>query len=407
MHNPTKDIALLCQFYAPEQVTAANLLTQLAQDLAAAGKSVGVLCGYPHEYSKERPPRREHAAGVSIRRLSYLCLSRHRRWGRLINYFSFTFSVFLSLRFLREYKTVLVTSNPPVLPLAARLAKRRWGTRVLFLTYDLYPEIAQRMGALKEGDLICRLMRRINHAVFPDADGVIAISREMKEKIIESRPIAPERVHCIPNWYTAGTPRLRPEHPLAHLAGKRVVSFFGNMGICQDTDTILDAACLVREHPDIHFLFAGHGARAADVQRRVAREGLLNVSVCPYLTGEDFSGALALSSYGVASLLPGLCGLATPSKVYAYMSGGIPLLLLLDADMQIAGEARENGFGICFPDRSARALADAILYMPEAERVRMGAAAKSFFTMHYERHICTQKYRKLLDETDVIQEENE
>ena len=85
-------------------------------------------------------PIREAKGGVSIRRLRYMQLSRRSRLGRLINYFSFTLSVLLHLFEIRNYRAVIVYSNPPVLPIAAILANKLFKTKIIFVSYDVYPD---------------------------------------------------------------------------------------------------------------------------------------------------------------------------------------------------------------------------------------------------------------------------
>lgn len=113
-----RDVLFLCQFFYPEYNSSATLPFDTARYLAQRGYSVGALCGYPKEYSTGgQVPIREAKDGVSIRRLRYMQLSRRSRIGRLINYFSFTLSVLLHLFEIRNYRAVIVYSNPPVLPI--------------------------------------------------------------------------------------------------------------------------------------------------------------------------------------------------------------------------------------------------------------------------------------------------
>lgn len=44
-------------------------------------------------------------------------------FGRLVNYFSFTLSVLAHLGKLRDYRTLVVYSNPPILPWIVSWAK--------------------------------------------------------------------------------------------------------------------------------------------------------------------------------------------------------------------------------------------------------------------------------------------
>ena len=177
-----KDILFLCQFFYPEYISSATLPYDTACALKKAGYTVDALCGYPREYAQDTDvPLKEEADGIHIHRLKYLQLDRKGFLSRLVNYFSFTFLVFLHIFKMAKYKAVVVYSNPPILPWVASWAKVLFGTKLVFVAYDLYPEVATRTGTLREGNIICRLMDHINKCVFRRADAVVALSSEMRE----------------------------------------------------------------------------------------------------------------------------------------------------------------------------------------------------------------------------------
>lgn len=130
-----KNIVFLCQFFHPEYISSAQLPFDTARALTREGFSVDVLCGYPQEYYSGDPVAMEETVeGVHIRRLRYLQPDRSHTLGRLVNYFSFTLSVFLRLGSLRKYEAVVVYSNPPILPWVASWAKRLFGCKLVFLS---------------------------------------------------------------------------------------------------------------------------------------------------------------------------------------------------------------------------------------------------------------------------------
>ncbi len=148
---------ILCQYFYPEYVSSATLPYDTAKALVSAGFSVSTLCGYPNEYNKEgEVPIEEVYEGIKIKRLKYLQFKRSNFVGRLINYFSFTWAVFLRFSSLKNYKLIIVYSNPPVLPLIAAWTSKLFKTKMVFVSYDIYPEMAHitntilKMGLLVE-----------------------------------------------------------------------------------------------------------------------------------------------------------------------------------------------------------------------------------------------------------------
>ena len=397
-----KDILFLCQFFHPEYISSAQLPFDTAKALAHAGFSVDVLCGEPKEYyNGPKVPKTETVEGITIHRLRYLQPDRSHTWGRLVNYFSFTLSVFLHLGSLRNYRCALFYSNPPVLPWVASWAKKLFGCKLVFVAYDLYPELALRTGALRTGSSVEKLMSHINKAVYPRLDRVVALSTEMKAFLQENRAIDREHIAVIPNWYPdGGEPRrdLTGNRFAKDLGNKFVVSYFGNMGTIQDMDTILGAIRLLREDEGIFFLFAGHGNKLEALKQAITQEGLGNAQVLDYLHGKDYRDALEISGAALISLEAGTTGLCVPSKTYSYMMEGIPLLAIMDR-CDIVSDI-ESGAGKAFHNGESELLAREIRAMrddPQSVHA-MGAHCRKLYLQKYTPEVCLSKYQTLFRE---------
>lgn len=393
-----KDILFLCQFFHPEYISSAQLPYATVQDLHDSGFSVGVLCGYPHEYYRgEKVAYYDDSEGFSVHRLRYIQTGRKGFLGRLVNYFSFFISVVFHIFEIRRYRAVAVYSNPPIVPWIAAIACRLFGSKLVFICYDAYPEVAVQMGALRERSLIHRLMNHINHMVFSHADAVVALSSEMKSFLARNRPISPEKIHVIPNWAddVYGTQREIANPIFRKLRDRFVVSYFGNMGTAQDMKTIVDAVRVLKNHPDIYFLFAGHGNKKEEIEKIVREERIDNASVYDFLHGDDFADALSVSNAALVSLEESLSGICVPSKTYTYMMYGLPILAVMN-ESDIVSDLND-GAGICVRKNQFRELANAIVSLAQnPERAEsMGAKSREIFLEKYTRSICTDKYAKL------------
>ena len=395
-----KDILFLCQFFYPEYVSSATLPYDTAVALKKAGFSVDALCGYPKEYATDQAvPRKETVNSIGIHRLKYLQLGRKGFLSRLINYFSFTFMVLLHLAKMAKYRAIVVYSNPPILPWVASWAKALFGTKLVFVTYDLYPEIGIRTGALREGNMICKLMDHINKCVYRRADAVVALSDEMRNFILQNREISADRVHVIPNWYEDKGALKEDKSGNSfgqETKGRFVVSYFGNMGTAQDMQTICDAVQLLKDDPNVFFLFAGHGNKL-DALRQALKD-VPNGRICDFLHGQDFQDALQISDCALVSLEKGVTGLAVPSKTYSYMMYGIPLVAIMD-ESDIVSDA-EAGAGCWVRNGESEKLAAMILELaanPEKMYV-MRQTCRRLYLEKYTTEICTEKYVSLLRE---------
>jgi len=405
--NKKKDVLFLCQYFYPEYVSSATLPFDTAVALTKTGFTVGALCGYPKEYNLiEKVLLKETHENIEIRRLNYIQLKRSNIIGRLINYFSFTFAIALRFRELRKYKSVIVYSNPPVLPLIAALADKFFNTKVVFVSYDIYPEMAHVTNSISENGIISKMMKYVNEIVFKHVTKVVAISNEMKAYLLNNRSaLSEQQIEVIPNWYEdKGLSNTRDSlnnelFSSIKKNGNLVVSYFGNLGICQDLDTILDAILQLKEDSNVQFVFAGHGNKMKMLKSIVEKEALNNVTVFDFLHGQDFQDALNISDCFLVSLAEGVTGLGVPSKTYSYMMAGKPVIAIMGEDSDIARDLKDNNAGYSMQVGESSKLVSVIkeLRDDEDKRKYKGENCRNIFLEKYKKEKCTQQYVEMMN----------
>ena len=409
--NQRKDILFLCQFFYPEHNSSATLPFDTAKYLASRGFLVDGMVGYPKEYSNEKNlPLEEVVDNVGIKRIRYIQMNRAKLLGRLVNYFSFTLSVWLKRAYLKNYKAVIVYSNPPVLPAIPLLVKKKYGIKMIYVAYDVYPEVAYASHSLTPGSMISRIMNRINAHLYSMVDCVVALTDEMKEFLLASRPeLTRDRVVTITNWAHEGV-SLPDQSMCEHFGcrnGQFIVSYFGNLGICQDIETMIDAAGLLKEDERISFLIAGHGNKWNRVEGRIRSEGLENVKLFGFLTGEEFQQAVAISSCFIVTLEKGLKGTCAPSKYYSYLQGGRPVVVVAEKGSYLLDEVEKEGIGYSVELGDASALQNAVFSMMANPEMcaEMGKRAKLLYERKYTYNIAMGKYASVMTEKCGIKSE--
>ncbi|MBQ7446033.1 MAG: glycosyltransferase family 4 protein [Clostridia bacterium] len=380
-----KDVLFICQFYSPEYVTSAELAADTCRGMASAGLSVDVLCGYPGEYigEKEKVPTKETEGGVNIKRLRYIHSSRKSVFGRLLNYFSFYFAVLMRLFSMGKYRVVAAYSNPPMVTNILNLASKLFKVKTVFIAHDVYPEIAVKTGKTGENSLMAKTMRRINGKLSKNLDGVICISEEMADFFEKERDISRDRIAYIPNWHRDlydGEKEKADGSPF-------VCGYLGNMGICQDMETVVSAIEKQKDSEEISYVFAGHGTKAEDIRSRLS--GAANVKNLGFLRGKEFSDTLGGCDACVVSLEPGLGGLCAPSKVYSYYMMGKPVIAVTD-EKDIGADIEKYNCGIVVKNGDAEGFYAAVkrLAGDPALRKEMGKNARRCYLENYTESIC-------------------
>lgn len=397
-----RDILFLCQFFYPENNSSATLPFDTARFLAEKGYRVDALCGYPKEYTEQNGVlTKETVDGVHINRMRYIQLGRGKKLSRLVNYFSFTVAALLRVFRLRKYKCVVVYSNPPVLPFIPALANMLFGTRFVFVAYDVYPEVAYPSETVRPGDMIDRVAKVLNKMIYKRASMVVALTDEMKGYLLENRNhLSEERITVIPNW--------AHEETISHSEmsfedgavqdGSFVVSYVGNMGTCQEMETLARGVEIFADQKDVCFQFVGHGNKATELKNRLA--GFTNVHFYDFLTGDAYDEVIQRSSCFVVSLEKGICGMCAPSKYYSYLYAGKPVIAIVEKESYLFEEVVKSKIGYGIEIGDTHSLVDIIstLSKDSCATQAMGKNAKELYKQNYSTEHVRERYGRLIEQ---------
>ena len=84
---------------------------------------------------------------------------------------------------------IVAATDPPLLGLLGAWLKRRWNCRLAYNVRDLYPDIAEINGGLRNRPLF-NLLAYANRHAFAAADRIIVVGDDMRERIA-AKGVAP------------------------------------------------------------------------------------------------------------------------------------------------------------------------------------------------------------------------
>ena len=372
------------RYYWPDESATSLMLTDLAEGLAAAGHEVHVLASRQllEDPRSDLPPGERHR-GVQVHRLRTTRFGRAHLATRAIDYLSFYLSAlgFLLWR-LRRGDTVVAKTDPPLIGVVAAVACALRGASLVNWLQDCYPEVAFRLGALREKGWLAAALVRLRNWSLRKARANVAVGERMQAFITaEVAGCAP--VWVIPNW---ARPLDTPDLPAAANEYRRqlglqdqvVFCYSGNMGRAHEFQAILAAAALLRDQAHISFLVIGGGAQKAFVQSEVRSHGLGRWHFLPYQPRERLAESLGAADVHLVSLNPALEGLIVPSKIYGVLAAGRPCVFIGATDGEVARLLARNQCGLSTTGMEARELAGALerLAHSQAERRRLGVNAR-------------------------------
>jgi glycosyltransferase involved in cell wall biosynthesis len=370
----------------PDESATAQMLTDLSEGLAARGRVVTVVTSRQRlDDPRADLPAREARNGVQVIRAWTTRFGRGNLAGRLIDYLSFYVSAFIAvLAHARAGDLVIAKTDPPML--GAVIGPAAWLKRAALINWwqDVYPEIAVRLGVLREGSLLVHLLLWVRNRLLRHARLNVVVGERMRAHLEAAAPGAAFAV--IPNW-SADLPHTAvpsPDNPLRREIGagdKVLFMYSGNLGRAHPFDALLEAGERLRERRDLHFLIVGGGARLEQVRNEAAKRGLRNWSFLPYQPRERLAESLGAADVHLVTLDPAVEGLIVPSKIYGVLAAGRPSVFVGAASGEVAQVIEKHGCGRPAPHDDAAAIQRVIeqLAADPARRRDMGQRARNAF----------------------------
>ena len=108
----------------------------------------------------------------------------------------------------------------------------------------------------------------------------------------------------------------------------------------------------------------GDGAARADLVSRAESfptGARASVTVLPHASSADARELMRTADLGLVTLQPGVIRLAYPSKTMTYLSEGLPLLVGVEADSELATTVRAEGIGFVLEALDAAAVRTTLL----------------------------------------------
>jgi len=331
------------------------LMCQLLGDLSNRGVSCKAITGWA-DIPKDQPVPYGLSKAVKLK--------KHPAWRRLLTWGMFTLQAAWRLAFTSA--PALISTNPPWTLLLAPWLKRIFGLRYALLVYDIYPDVAESMGMITPGGFVSRLWRRLSRNAMVHAEGVITIGKNMGDTLAgHLSPGDNVTIDIIPNW--ADTDFIKPmpkeENQFAKkhgLVGKMVVTYSGAFGKTHGIESIIRAAELLQDLPDIHFMLIGGGTQQEEVSSMVASKQLKNLTLLVFQPWDTLPYSLAASDCCIVSLDENFGGVSVPSKVFYALAAGAAILAVTGQETELAELVSEHKCGTHVPSQNPEKLAETI-----------------------------------------------
>jgi glycosyltransferase involved in cell wall biosynthesis len=286
----------------------------------------------------------------------------------------------------KKYDVIFVYAPSPILQ-AIPAIFLGWlkGCPVALWVQDLWPESLSATGNV-QNRVVLKLVERVVRYIYRHCDLLLVQSHAFEGPV---RALASDTpIVYYPNSVddSFALPVTNEPPTVEGFGAGFSVMFAGNIGMAQGVGVIVEAAALLRENTDIHFVVLGDGNSRGWMLNEVQQQGLANVHLPGRFPMETMPGFMQKASVLLVTLADRPIFAATvPSKIQAYMAAGRPIIACLNGEG--ARLVVEAGAGFATQAENARSLADTILRMcrlsPE-EREKMGNNGRKYYREHFD-----------------------
>jgi colanic acid biosynthesis glycosyl transferase WcaI len=363
MQRPGK-VVVVSQHYPPDQSTTAAIMAAIANQLVEQADVV-VLSGWPDSASKSADDRPDV---VEIRNRVPAKAALLRRAGAEA---LFTARAFFSLvTRLNPGDVVLTVTAPFMLPYGVAAAASLKRARSVLIMHDLFPDVLVMTGLLRPRSVVTKAIRAINTLMFRALTAVVIIGRDSEKLLLSYRGMTQDKIEFIPNWATI-VPAVRAVQAenlfRRALAARFVVGLSGNLGFTHDPVIVFEAARLLIEEPDIHFLLSGWGVGFDQLKAMQSEAKLANVTLVDRVADGELEVFLTAADVWLIPYRKHVAGVSVPSRFYNLLAVGRAVILVSEAEAEAALTVTEHNLGWVVTPGRADQLAEAIRSASKAQ----------------------------------------
>ena len=287
--------------------------------------------------------------------------------------FVFTYICFQILRSPIKNSVILIGTNPYLMPLGIILIKLLQPSKVVLLSYDLFPDNLNVQTKSIFIKLIVIFLSYLYAFIYKLTDQIIVCGYDMRTYLVTKYEIDPKKIFYVPNW---GDKKSIANKNEGYLIDKKLnLLFFGNLGIFQAIPhliTQIDNS----DHHNFNFIFAGSGKYAKEIKLLESRDS--RVKYLGAILMNERKEVFNLANISLISLVEGMKGLCVPSRFYFAISNGHPVLAFVEKGSEIDLICNKYNCGWTLDIRNKNSLSEFLNNFSYDDYVNKLKAVKNF-----------------------------
>lgn len=404
------NILVVSQYFWPESFIINDLVIKIKQQ----GHDVTVFTGKPNYpdgkiypgYVSSGSQEEVYNENITVYRVPLKPRKTGGKINLILNYFSFIWSGLRhSRKFSKDKKfdSIIVFAPSPITSaIPALFIKRLTKSHLSIWIQDLWPESLEATGFIRNRFLL-NCVKILVKGIYHYSDTLLVQSKAFIPQVTKLAP--KKEIIYYPNsakddLYQTGQEVTIPESLEKLLSNEFCIVFAGNIGTAQALETIVSAAQLVKDCPDLKIVLVGSGSQVDWVKQQITEKNVSNLILAGRFPTSNMPYIFSKSSVLLVTLKRNeIFTYTIPSKIQAYLAAGKPIIAALDGEgSKVITDA---GAGLTSPAEDAAALAINIkkmYYLPVDKRDALGKSGRDYFLEHFEMETQSQRLIDILKE---------
>jgi hypothetical protein len=248
-------------------------------------------------------------------------------------------------RFLRRADGILFTGSPPFMIHLLAPLRLLWRGRLIYRITDFHPECL--IAARSRPSLALSLLLGLTNFWRRRIDGFEVLGLDQKRRL-GATGVAEQRIALVRDGSPVDFSASDGIEPLpAALAGACVLLYAGNYGVAHEVDTVAEG--YARHHRKgsgrVRLWLSATGEGAEELEKRLTAQGL-PFHRSPPVPLDRLAGLLRAPDAHLVTLKDGFVGYVMPSKIYACVESGRPVVFVgsAESDVDLLARPARTGY---------------------------------------------------------------
>ncbi len=366
----------------------------LAREWVKQGHNVTIIAASFSHLRQKNPEVAKDFQEEDVEGIKYVWFKTPEYGGslaRIMNMMTFVWKLKKNAkRIAMDYRPDLVIAGScyPLDNYSAHNIAKLSGAKYTYEVRDIWPLSPMLIGGYSKYHPFIMVMQKAEDYAYKNVDKVVSLLWNAEGHMRE-RGLASGKFVCVPNGYypeewtdEKRNLQLPEEHQktFESLNGKVIVGFAGGFAASGNVITLVNAAVVLKDRKDIHFVLVGKGPEKFSYEKIIKDNDLQNITILPAV---NKSMIPAINSHFDIAHLGGLHSElhkygTSYNKMTDYMLCSLPIVQSVDEPGSVVERV---GCGIRVEAENSNAVADAIVKlagMSADERSAMGNKGKEY-----------------------------